>query len=991
MRMDRRRKLGGGGHPVGHAAVWVCIGTLALTASACLAELYDRPVIRLDTSGHSGHVSDLRWTRDGDYVIASSWDKTIRIWDWRRGRTVRVLRWAVGPGPYGKVYAIAVSPDGNWLAAGGNWPALGECRVAVWHLPTGRLARVLKGHTNSIFGLAFSPDGSFLASASGDRTVRLWRMPSGELVRVLKGHTDGVNCVAFSPDGRRLVSGSWDSTLRLWRVEDGKCLAVMRGHEDWVWDVEFSPDGRYIASVSVDGTVRLWDGRTGKAIKTLARFEERLYEAAFSPDGSRVVVGGWAEGCACIVLSVPDGRKLLRFHKHSNAITGLAWSPDGRLIASAGGDRSEIYVWKAGSGEVVRRMQGCGAVVWAVGWSGDGRRVAFGWTHDYPGPNRLGPLERWFDLARLATGQVSDESAWRQAVARRGDMELEWEGLHRHRLFLKRGGRTIATVENRPGYEGWVRSYSFTPDGRFVVGSECALRLYDASGSRVRSFVGHEGAVWAVAVSPDGRYLASASNDQTVRIWNIDTGELLLTLFMEAPGEGGSKDIDVVGRQRWIIWTPQGYYAASPGGDELAGWHINRGIEQAAEWRALGQYGRKLYRPDIIKLVLRYGSVEKAAEAANRIAGLPNIDPQELLAEHRPPEVRIVRPRDGDVVREGSVEVAVEVRSGGGDRIERVTILVNGRPVVRERDVSVEAAGEGGGVVMVRRRVMLSEGENVIAAQAATKWATSRVEEVRVVYKPRRPELMKPACYVLAIGVSRYRNARYNLRYAAADAEAIAEAFREHGRGLFREVRTRVLTDEEATRANVIRGFRWLCEEATQRDLAVAFVAGHGVRDESGFYFFVPHDGEVEDMDVSCVSWEALARRLANLPAKVLLLLDTCHAGAMAVQIARLFRSAEDLREFLRLYERTEVGVVVLAATTAGEGAAEDMGWGHGAFTRAVVDGLGGDGDLNGDGVVTVAELYCYCTERVKELTGGKQHVVINNPKGLPALPLGRR
>jgi len=131
--------------------------------------------------------------------------------------------------------------------------------VRLWDASSGQELAVLRGHEGLVFPVAFSPDGSRIASGSGDKTVRLWDVSSGQELAVLRGHEGGVSSVAFSPDGSRIVSGSWDNTVRLWDASSGQELAVLRGSEDTVTSVAFSPDGSRIASGSWDGTVRLWD------------------------------------------------------------------------------------------------------------------------------------------------------------------------------------------------------------------------------------------------------------------------------------------------------------------------------------------------------------------------------------------------------------------------------------------------------------------------------------------------------------------------------------------------------------------------------------------------------------------------------------------------------------------------------------------------------------------------------------------------------------
>ena len=169
-----------------------------------------------------------------------------------------------------------------------------------------------------------------------------------------------------------------------------------------------------------------------------------------------------------------------------------------------------------------------------------------------------------------------------------------------------------------------IRSFSFVTGDRVAVGGDYGLYLFDArTGAKIREFRGHTGVVWAVAPSPDGRYLLSASVDQTLRIWDPDRDEPLLSLF--------------VAGDDWIAWTPEGYYAASPGGENLMGWQVSNGPEQVGNFVPASQFRKSLYRPDVIKLALKTGSVAPALERLN--------EPLKVVKEVLPPSRRDHQPR----------------------------------------------------------------------------------------------------------------------------------------------------------------------------------------------------------------------------------------------------------------------------------------------------------------------------------------------------------
>ena len=232
------------------------------------------PILVLDSGGHTSIVWKVLFTPDGKELISVSDDKTIRFWDVASGEPIRVLRPPIGPGREGKLYAAALSPDGRTLAVGG-WglkDAIGS--IYLISTTTGRIERVLKGHTNVIHSLAFAvPPGGrlLLASGSGDNTARIWDVAAGECRRVLEGHTNSVYGVAFAPDASRLATASFDKTARIWSVADGKCLQTLQGHTKEVRSVAWSPDGKLLATGGYDRSIRLWspDGTLSRNIENL--------------------------------------------------------------------------------------------------------------------------------------------------------------------------------------------------------------------------------------------------------------------------------------------------------------------------------------------------------------------------------------------------------------------------------------------------------------------------------------------------------------------------------------------------------------------------------------------------------------------------------------------------------------------------------------------------------------------------------------------------
>ncbi|MCI0460788.1 MAG: hypothetical protein L0Z62_27885, partial [Gemmataceae bacterium] len=175
----------------------------------------------------------------------------VKVWDAASGYELATLR-----GHTERLHSVAFSPEGRRLASAGV-----DGTVRVWDVTSSRELKWFLAHPEGIWGVAFSPDGTCLASAGTDGTVKIWDVTSGRELLTLKGHTDTVYGVAFNPDGQRLASGSDDRTVKVWDVASGQELRTLKGHKYGVWSVAFSPDGQHLASASSDRTVRVWDGR----------------------------------------------------------------------------------------------------------------------------------------------------------------------------------------------------------------------------------------------------------------------------------------------------------------------------------------------------------------------------------------------------------------------------------------------------------------------------------------------------------------------------------------------------------------------------------------------------------------------------------------------------------------------------------------------------------------------------------------------------------
>jgi WD40 repeat protein len=225
--------------------------------------------------------------------------------------------------------------------------------------------------------IRFSPDGKLLAVAGGQPSakgdLRLYQVVDWKLLATLTGHDDVVFSIAFHPDGKRLASGSFDKTVRIWDLVSHKTVSTLSGHSDFVYSVAFNPDGKWLVSASKDRSVKLIETDTGKSRFTFS-LDDDVLTVAVSPDGKSVVSSGFQT--ALYWWDPGTGQRVRAQAGHGVAVYEVCFSKDGKLVASAGADRT-VRLWNGVSGAAMQTLQ-AGSVAYAVTLSPDGKRVAAG-------------------------------------------------------------------------------------------------------------------------------------------------------------------------------------------------------------------------------------------------------------------------------------------------------------------------------------------------------------------------------------------------------------------------------------------------------------------------------------------------------------------------------------------------------------------------------------------------------------------------------------
>ena len=312
--------------------------------------------------GHTNRVWDVAYSPDGNSIISASWDKTVRLWK-PNNNLVKTFS-----GHQDVAIALDYSPQ--FIASASD-----DKTVKLWQ-HDGTLISTFAGHTAEVYDVAIHPSEEVIVSAGADKTIKVWQ-DDGTILKTFLGHTAPIWAVDISPDGTKIISGSNDNTIKIWDIR-GNLLHTLTGHQKKVWDVAINPQGDRLVSGSEDNTIKIWD-LNGKLLHTLKGHTDAVRTVAYSPDGNWIASGSEDR---TVKLWNQSGKHLATLTGHNAAVKGIAISPDNQWIASAD-DNGKILLWRTQAvpgnpdrdqtWHHVHTLQGHNNSIWSVAFSPDGK------------------------------------------------------------------------------------------------------------------------------------------------------------------------------------------------------------------------------------------------------------------------------------------------------------------------------------------------------------------------------------------------------------------------------------------------------------------------------------------------------------------------------------------------------------------------------------------------------------------------------------------
>jgi len=892
-----------------------------------------KAILAIDNGGHSSWVFDVLFTRDGKQLISIDGDKTVQIWDAVTGERLKVFRLPRQARQPVTIFQAALAPDNNTLA---------------------------------IAGYEFSPTAlAFPAKEKDVSYAYLLHLGTGQLMQ-LPGLKPNVRIKALSFSG------------------DGDHLAVGIG--------QVAAEGD---KVTERGSIQVWSGLKSAWKDPLAAPQElaipkpdrAIEDVVFAAKGSQLAVSVMEVSTSRVYrwdLAKADGAKEIKLEGH---VSQLALSSDGSRFAAYGvyKQQLEVRVWSA-DGKLLKSitMKDLPATKPVTTGQFLSNRFFFRDNHEL------------FFVIGFSTRAGGPES---QALLR---CDLD-----------KNDVKTIQRLPAMPIFHRWT----LTPDGKraAVLGgvNKRAISVINVEGEPKPLQLARDLEKPAFAWSKLGYQIAwtDTSKNKLVAALDLKTGALLpkvdptaftkpgegfmasdritmsgqsvgsdilrigKPLFLAAPERNALLSMYVAG-QDWVIWTAEGYYAASPGGEKLVGWHVNNGDDKLASFYPVERFRKELYRPDVIKLVLEKGSVKEALKAADAAAGIGKTRDVKIDDLLPPRAVLSVLQQDKAVVK-----LKVQAEAAAKDQpVTGLRLLMDGRPLA---DGSAnERFGDGKVKAGAEWSVMLPPGKHQLTVLARCPDASSKSNSIDVeVADPARQNTLR----VLAIGVNDYEDSTLKLDFAAKDAQDIAANFQKCCKGeLFTEVHGQTLVNAAARKDAVLKELAELRKLAKPNDLVVIFFAGHGVKEKDKFYL-LPVEVKTTDLARTAISGEELRKSLGEFPCQVLLMLDACQSSGSL----KSFRPAVD--DITRNLTDDDCGVAVMCAAMAHEKALEKSG--NGLFTRAVVQALNraeGVPFNRHNRLFYVNHLHTFVLDEVREQSGDRQHPFLNLPWVVESFPLAK-
>lgn len=972
-------------------------------------------LLQINPGGHLSQISEAVTTTDGKFIITTSTDKTICIWDVQQKKIIEQIRGPKSVFNQGKLYALAISPDNRLLAVGG-FLAIGTetdgdlaGQIRIYDFANRKQVLRFKAHSNVVTSLRFSADGKYLVSGANDSTIASWKVsgtidkPSFSLVKKVVREDFYVEDIQVSGNAVFVTDRKGVNKYSLPSLE---LVSASSQYSSDMYSITINRAANTIAMVSFDQLVISDTALKEKQVIELDSYSNRV---AISPGGNYIITEGENSTVQLYSREASQFVKTVSADfKGGNTMLGMGFLSNSSFFVAGGrANIMQFYRIESRNSNIIKTdtvLAGSGQAFNAI--SVHEKKLALRSLEKYEG---------WFDYSllpeagKLMSFQLSDSSKYPVKRNEKGSLSVSVNRSGTE-MYIYSGNKLTGTVK-RDGASGYGHNAVTIIKSNWIIsaGSAGFLTLYDSLGTARASFVGHEGDVLDISESEDGNFLYSTGSDQTTRMWDLrevkgdlefksyDQLDLTWKNFFKdyfpeydftRPGEMkkvyerllsmGSKEnadfllipqqleprlnIFIAKNNEWVIWNNKGYFKASPNGASYIGWYVYKGEDQNAEFYTADKLFDNYYKPGIInELALSDEStvtiLRKAGDAAKTSIA------QQVS---NMPVLKLAAPSVSEKAAQKNISLVIDVDNK--DFISELLLFQNGKRITVSPDIF-----RGISLPSITIPVELVTGENTFIVSALNQ---SRVETTPLKFSISfGGTKASSSLYIMAVGVDKYKNSRYNLNYAKADARGIAAQLASSSSKIFKDIIVDSLFDDNATTENIAERINRLKSQIKPEDVFLFYYAGHGIMSDpadgskSDFYLVLHKvtqmQGNDEVLKTNGLSASRLRDLLLEVPAqKQLILFDACNSGGA---LTTFTRGAAEEAAIFQLARST--GFTVLASTNQEQLAAELKDLKHGIFTYAIINGLKGEADLKKDGKITVKEIELYLNEIIPVLS----------------------
>jgi len=1000
-----------------------------------------------ETQGHTEGINSIEFSPDGKTILTASSDKSAIIWEAETGKLISKLT-----GHKGAINTAAFSPDGKIITTVSD-----DFTVKAWDAKVGSLLYSFAGGKFRINSVRFSPDSKSLAITTlENNSPKIIDLATGKLKFILKGHTREVIDVAYLMDGTKIISIGYDQPLRIWDAGNGTLIKEIKDDENPIYTISFSKDGSELLSIGANDNVQTWDVKNFSLKNTFTGHSKVLLNAEFAKDGKSFLTATEGElvkkwetltGKLQVSFTIDDQGSLknAKFIANDEDIftftemgAQIRKAQDGKLIQDILlGEGAVLTSAKVSLDQKTLLTTGFWNATPKV-WDLTNKKLALalkGHESKY-GADIASFSPNGDKILTASTGPANDLSAklWE---AKTGNLIYTFKGHAFEIKFAKFSpdGKTIITAASDnivklwdvntgqlifdfEGYIQYVSSIDFSPDGKSILAAgQQGAKIWDVStGKIIHNLTGHTDYVRNALYSPDGKQILTSSDDQTIKIWDVNSGKQTKSImvgkntifqsvsfdlkriickrnseviFFDLNSGNQLYSLVALNTDDFILTLPSGYYMSTPNAAKLL-YYVTKDIKVIT----FDQLDIRYNRPD--KVLQAIGSVDTALIQSykktyeKRIKKL-GIDTASFRSGYNVPEADFSN-RATIALDQQKQQLTLQIK--GKDEsynLDRFNVWVNENPIFGMRGISLKdkKTKEIDTTIVIK----LSDGNNIIESSVTNiNGAESFKMPLTINFKPEKSSSIK--LFFVGIGIDQFSQSQNNLQWSVKDIRDQAKALKtKYGDQIIIDT----LFNQQVTVANVI-ALKEKLKTSDVNDKVIIAYSGHGLLSKDYDYFLSTFAVNFEKPEQNGLSYEALENLLDNIPSRQkLMLIDACHSGELdkdellkinnaastlaanktqggkGVKVINTGSKKGDMKTSLELMQQLFVnvgrstGATVISAAAGTQFALEKNDLKNGVFSYSILE------YMQTNPHATVTDLKKYVNKRVAELTAGLQ------------------